>query len=125
MNVSGPRAGVFAEYDIHDHLGSGAFARVHRAMHIGSGQWYALKIITATDQKMKENFSREISTMEMLSHKNICKLRETFIENERICGPKWLLVGHICLRGARSRVGVGQRGRFARPHPLVGGFERG
>jgi serine/threonine/tyrosine protein kinase RAD53 len=85
MNLSAPRVGVWQEYDVHDHLGSGAFARVHRAMHMKSKQWYALKIINATDDKMRANFAREISTMELLSHRNICKLRETFIENDKIC----------------------------------------
>jgi serine/threonine/tyrosine protein kinase RAD53 len=84
--------GLHAEYDVAHQLGQGSFASVHSAVHRATGTLYAIKIINLEKvkpgwkQEVDENgveknpFQREIDVMESLTHPNICKLKEVFIE---------------------------------------------
>ncbi|KAF8973309.1 kinase-like domain-containing protein [Flammula alnicola] len=83
-----PSSGLYASYDIGIELGKGSFASVKRAIHKQSGIWYAVKMINAA-KTVRQNgasrsatFAREISIMEKLEHRNICKLVEVFFQED-------------------------------------------
>lgn len=52
--------GLFLKYDIRGQIGSGSFARVHRAVCKKTGEWSAVKIID------KKRFKHNAKTMFML-----------------------------------------------------------
>jgi ser/thr/tyr protein kinase RAD53 len=77
-------------------LGKGSFATVFGALHRKTGTWYAVKIIqlskvskNQSDQvdasgRPRNPFQREISVMESLRHRNICRMKEVFIEPDTL-----------------------------------------
>lgn len=83
-----PTDGLFAHYDLGTELGKGSFATVRKAVHKTSGRWFAVKMIhpskSVGDQQLKNKDAliREISIMEKLDHRNICKLFEVFVQND-------------------------------------------
>ncbi|KAA1472825.1 kinase-like protein [Dentipellis sp. KUC8613] len=77
--------GIHAKYELVEHLGSGSFASVMRALSLQTGRWYAVKIIHFSKLQKSSNMTalgREISILETLAHPNICKLYEVFREND-------------------------------------------
>ncbi|KAF9478621.1 Pkinase-domain-containing protein [Pholiota conissans] len=83
-----PVTGLFANYDLGVELGRGSFASVKKAIHRPTGVWYAVKMISGA-KTVKQNgtsrnttFAREISIMERLEHRNICKLVEVFFHDD-------------------------------------------
>ncbi|KAF8906569.1 CAMK/RAD53 protein kinase [Gymnopilus junonius] len=84
-----PTEGLYAHYDLGTELGKGSFAMVRKAVHRVSGQWFAVKMINGAKflrqgghTSRSNAFSREISIMEQLEHRNICKLKEVFFQND-------------------------------------------
>ncbi|KAH9485365.1 Serine/threonine-protein kinase cds1 [Psilocybe cubensis] len=85
-----PTEGLYAHYDLGIELGKGSFATVRKAIHRATGQWYAVKMISAskavrnnTQSSRNSNLAREISIMEKLEHPNICKLVEVFFQDDK------------------------------------------
>jgi len=72
-------------------LGKGTFATVRKAVHKATGNWYAVKMIypsksVGQQHSGNQNLIREISIMEKLDHRNICKLIEVFFQDDNsIC----------------------------------------
>ncbi|KAF8200853.1 CAMK/RAD53 protein kinase [Pholiota molesta] len=83
-----PSHGLYANYDLGIELGKGSFASVKKAIHKYSGTWYAVKMISAaktvrqSGSSRHATFAREISIMEKLEHRNICKLVEVFFHDD-------------------------------------------
>lgn len=86
-----PTSGLYANYDIGLELGKGSFATVRKAVHRETGTWYAVKMIGAAKtvrqsggngRDRNATFAREIHIMEQLEHRNICKLVETFFQDD-------------------------------------------
>ena len=114
-----PQEGLYAEYDLMMELGKGSFATVMKALHRKTGEWYAVKIIQAsklrrgfsgasvqglqTDDKAS-NFAREINILERLQHRNICQLKEVFLERYNISKYRVCFweIGHL-LNAMRDR----------------------
>ncbi|EAU91637.1 CAMK/RAD53 protein kinase [Coprinopsis cinerea okayama7 len=80
-----PTTGLYAYYDVSTELGKGSFATVMKAVNRKTGVWYAVKMIKdkraahAGDIR-NSAIAREISIMEKLKHRNICELKEVFME---------------------------------------------
>ncbi|KAF9566802.1 Pkinase-domain-containing protein [Agrocybe pediades] len=84
-----PTDGLYAHYDVGTELGKGSFATVRKAVHRGTGRFFAVKMIhsskavRSSGQSSRSNlFAREISIMEKLEHPNICCLVEVFFQND-------------------------------------------
>ncbi|KAF9531599.1 kinase-like domain-containing protein [Crepidotus variabilis] len=80
-----PTEGLYTNYDLGSELGKGSFAIVRKAVHKSTGVWYAVKMIypnKSVGQQSSKNdqLVREISIMEKLKHRNICKLFEVFFQ---------------------------------------------
>ncbi|PIL30298.1 transporter [Ganoderma sinense ZZ0214-1] len=83
-------------YDIAQVLGGGAFATVEKALHRAERQWYAIKsfFVERVEQSDVSRPSRraemvesawkhlecEMAVLKRLRHRNICQLKETFVE---------------------------------------------
>ncbi|KAI0267103.1 kinase-like domain-containing protein [Gloeopeniophorella convolvens] len=78
--------GIHAHYDMAHELGKGSFATVMKAMARATGEWCAVKIIHGSKLRGSgahfQAFGREISILETLDHRNICRLRETFVPED-------------------------------------------
>ncbi|KAJ7680984.1 kinase-like domain-containing protein [Mycena polygramma] len=79
--VSEKRA-VYRKYDLSIELGSGTYAKVYKALQIGTSRWVAVKVI---NQVMRLNCPadkaetiREIDILGRLRHPNICAMLEYF-----------------------------------------------
>ncbi|KAJ6507359.1 kinase-like domain-containing protein [Mycena vitilis] len=79
--VSEKRA-VYRKYDLSIELGSGTYAKVYKALQIGTSKWVAVKVI---NQVMRLNCPadnaetiREIDILGRLRHPNICAMLEYF-----------------------------------------------
>lgn len=92
-----PTDDIHQFYDIHCVLGSGAFTTVMKALHKEERQWYAIKSFpgepaqellagsrtsrrTETMQSAWKHLEREMKVLKRLRHRNICQLKETFME---------------------------------------------
>lgn len=98
---SPPVDGVEKHYDFYGVLGKGTFATVYRAFSRENAQSYAVKVIDIrklslspdwvkaladgppTDPDVKK-LLKEVTILERLCHKNICQLKEYFVERNRI-----------------------------------------
>ncbi|KAM5541349.1 hypothetical protein V8D89_004903, partial [Ganoderma adspersum] len=88
-------------YDVECVLGSGAFGTVLKALHIEEHKWYAIKSFpgaraqeplgggsrrpsrerrTEIMQSAWKHLEREVEVLKKLRHRNICQLKETFME---------------------------------------------
>ncbi|OJT11420.1 hypothetical protein TRAPUB_12064 [Trametes pubescens] len=96
-----PAEGVHKDYDMLHELGKGAFATVMKALNRAEGQWYAVKIVHVRKLKLREGWEkalegglptdpdartmlREIKILEKLKHRNVCQLKEVFLESHSI-----------------------------------------
>ncbi|KAI0355788.1 kinase-like protein [Trametes cingulata] len=90
-----PSHGLYRYYDLQDVLGSGAFGTVVKALHREDGNWYAVKMIDS--KKLRADWSqaiaqgaqldditREISILQRLEHRNVCQLKEFFVEGNSL-----------------------------------------
>ncbi|TDL21734.1 kinase-like protein [Rickenella mellea] len=80
-----PRDGLYKFYDIADRLGAGAFTTVVRAISRETGATYAVKMIRRSRCKYNDTignnvFIRKIDIFKGLHHKNICQLKEMFVD---------------------------------------------
>ncbi|KAL1941947.1 hypothetical protein VTO73DRAFT_6477 [Trametes versicolor] len=93
--------GVHKSYDMLHELGKGAFATVMKALNRAEGQWYAVKIVHVRKLKLRDGWEkalegglptdpnarkmmREIKILEKLEHRNVCQLKEVFLESHSI-----------------------------------------
>lgn len=87
-----PTRDMRALYDFGPMLGRGGFGAVYKALYCQTGKWYAIKVLEERDQiggrrldsRKFESFLKEITILETLAHRNICQLREFFIEKRNI-----------------------------------------
>jgi ser/thr/tyr protein kinase RAD53 len=88
-----PLTGIHAHYDIDSakELGRGTYATVVRAVQRAGGDVCAVKMITwgskipSIRSLEYEKMFREIEIMRGLQHPNIVSLRESFIDEQKIC----------------------------------------
>ncbi|KAI0355787.1 kinase-like protein [Trametes cingulata] len=113
MAYTPPSGGVHAHYEMLHELGKGSFATVMKALHRSEGKWYAVKIIQShklrdgwenaivngkPTTKKSKRLLREITILEQLQHKNICQLKEVFLDNYSICLVLELVPGGDLMR---------------------------
>ena len=68
------------QYELHETVGTGGFAKVKLATHLVTGEKVAIKIMDK--RQLGEDLPRvrlEISAMKVLRHQNICKLLQARI----------------------------------------------
>ena len=85
---------VVGNYELNKKLGEGSFARVFSAVHLITGEAYALKIIAKSkvaSAKLQCNLDNEILIMRDYIHTNVASLSETFTEGKYI-----ILVMELC-----------------------------
>ena len=73
------------QYELHETVGTGGFAKVKLATHLVTGEKVAIKIMDK--RQLGEDLPRvrlEISAMKVLRHQNICKLLQVISEIENI-----------------------------------------
>ena len=73
------------QYELHETVGTGGFAKVKLATHLVTGEKVAIKIMDK--RQLGEDLPRvrlEISAMKVLRHQNICKLLQVRNELEKI-----------------------------------------
>ena len=88
--------GIHGLYELHCGLGSGAFATVVKALHKTEKRWYAIKSfpgdklqefvtrrsgVTDLMESTAKHLKREIGVLRNLRHRNICQLKEAFIDS--------------------------------------------
>ncbi|KAI1786986.1 Pkinase-domain-containing protein [Ganoderma leucocontextum] len=82
-------------YDFDHGLGSGAFATVVKALHLEERKWYAIKsfpgervqqFLSRPSRRLEmmesaaKHLEREVTVLKRLRHRNICQLKEAFVE---------------------------------------------
>ena len=70
-----PYAVLEGQYELHETVGTGGFAKVKLATHLVTGEKVAIKIMDK--KQLGEDLPRvrlEIAAMKVLRHQNICKL---------------------------------------------------
>ncbi|KAI0762166.1 kinase-like domain-containing protein [Trametes elegans] len=90
---SPPTHGLYKSYNMRRELGRGTFATVVKALHRAEGKFYAVKVIEASmlrgdwsrailghAPERLDEISREIAILQRLEHRNICALKEFFLE---------------------------------------------
>ncbi|KAJ9123983.1 hypothetical protein QFC22_000774 [Naganishia vaughanmartiniae] len=79
---------VFEAYQFRETLGTGTFAEVKKAIEVETGIVRAIKCITkhkfANNPKTMQLFQREVSILESLDHKNICRLIEVWDDPQQL-----------------------------------------
>ncbi|KAF4380589.1 hypothetical protein F8388_009714 [Cannabis sativa] len=86
-SAAAPENVLFGKYEVGRLLGCGAFAKVHHARDVRSGQSVAIKIINKkklATPNLRSNAKREISVMKRLRHPNIVKLHEVLASKTKI-----------------------------------------
>lgn len=98
---SPPASGVEKHYDFIYVLGKGAYATVYKASSRENARWYAVKVIDIQQLSLSPDWAKdlangpptdpdvkkllkEVTILERLNHKNICQLKEYFVERHRI-----------------------------------------
>ncbi|KAI0646005.1 kinase-like domain-containing protein [Trametes meyenii] len=87
-----PDHGLHKDYDVQTELGRGTFAVVMKGLHREEGNYYAVKIIEAKKLKHDwsyavlggsnlDDISREITILKRLEHRNICQMKEFFVDS--------------------------------------------
>ncbi|XP_050724800.1 maternal embryonic leucine zipper kinase-like [Eriocheir sinensis] len=85
QQVSAPYAVLDGQYELHETIGSGGFAKVKLATHLLTGEKVALKIMDK--RQLGEDLPRiylEIEAMKQLSHQHICKLYQVIETDSKI-----------------------------------------
>ncbi|KAI0665871.1 kinase-like domain-containing protein [Trametes maxima] len=119
-----PITGLHKHYDLLHELGKGSYASVMKALHREDGLWYAVKIIQENKlpaewraamahghptTEESRRFLREITILKRLDHKNICKLKEVFVESFSICLVLEFVAGGDLLRHLLLKERQGKR----------------
>ncbi|PRP89838.1 eukaryotic translation initiation factor 2-alpha kinase 1-like [Planoprotostelium fungivorum] len=68
-----------------EHIGKGGFGRVIKVIHKTDGKQYALKLIRfdSADQSTTQQVLREVKTLSSLSHPNVCRFYNAWIESSQ------------------------------------------
>ena len=77
------------QYELHETVGTGGFAKVKVATHLVTGEKVAIKIMDK--KQLGEDLPRvrlEIAAMKVLRHQNICKLMQVLISRFMIFACK-------------------------------------
>ncbi|XP_071529014.1 maternal embryonic leucine zipper kinase-like [Panulirus ornatus] len=80
-----PYAALEGQYELHETIGSGGFAKVKLATHILTGEKVALKIMDK--KQLGEDLPRiylEIDAMKQLSHQHVCKLYQVLETDSKL-----------------------------------------
>lgn len=75
------------KYEIHRNLGEGQFGKVKEAVHMETGQRFAVKIIRKDriqKEKDVESVKREVLTQKMLDHPNVLKMFEALEDADKL-----------------------------------------
>ncbi|MDB4983668.1 MAG: hypothetical protein JWM82_4420, partial [Myxococcales bacterium] len=94
-----------ARFTVESRLGAGGFGVVYRARDAVRGRAVALKILRARDAAGIVRFKREFRALADLSHPNLVRLHELFVEDERVFFTMELCEGRPlaeALRAARA-----------------------
>ncbi|PON41867.1 Calcium/calmodulin-dependent/calcium-dependent protein kinase [Parasponia andersonii] len=86
-NASAAENALFGKYEVGKLLGCGAFAKVHHARDVLTGQSVAIKVISKkklATPTLRSNAKREISVMKRLRHPNIVRLHEVLASKSKI-----------------------------------------
>ncbi|PON66175.1 Calcium/calmodulin-dependent/calcium-dependent protein kinase [Trema orientale] len=86
-NASAAENALFGKYEVGKLLGCGAFAKVHHARDVRTGQSVAIKVINKkklATPTLRSNAKREISVMKRLRHPNIVRLHEVLASKTKI-----------------------------------------
>jgi serine/threonine protein kinase len=84
---------MIEEYDIGQHIGMGAFARVYRARERSSFREVALRIISHKDHD-ERRWENEIEIHRSLLHKHVLEMQRCFEQN-----GKMFMVTELCAKG--------------------------
>ena len=98
---------LHGRYDVQHTLGEGAFGKVSKALHVIEKEWVAIKTIHddtlfplaervraggISAEIARQQLEREIQILRQLEHKNVVKIKEAFIEDDkaiiRTCTPR-------------------------------------
>ena len=84
------------KYEVHEKVGSGAFANVHLCKDKGSGEEWAMKIIDKKnlDQKWVKQIRDEVAIMQAIDHPNVIKCQD-FLEDPSY----YFIVMQLCNKG--------------------------
>ena len=84
------------KYEVHEKVGSGAFANVHLCKDKGSGEEWAMKIIDKKnlDQKWVKQIRDEVAIMQAIDHPNVIKCQD-FLEDPSY----YFIVMQVCNKG--------------------------
>ena len=80
LTVAASNAALEGQYELHETVGTGGFAKVKLATHLLTGEKVAIKIMDK--KQLGEDLPRvrlEIAAMKVLRHQNICKLLQVFL----------------------------------------------
>ncbi|XP_042241673.1 maternal embryonic leucine zipper kinase-like isoform X2 [Homarus americanus] len=80
-----PYAALEGQYELHETIGSGGFAKVKLATHVLTGEKVALKIMDK--RQLGEDLPRihlEIGAMKQLAHQHVCKLYQVLETDTKI-----------------------------------------
>lgn len=83
-------------FSLDDHLGSGSFGRVYKAIHLPSNQQVAIKVIdiSTADRKFLQNLQNEIKLMKQVDSIYTVKLFDTFLSKSH-----FYLITEYCDQG--------------------------
>ena len=86
--VNNPYAVLEGQYELHETVGTGGFAKVKLATHLVTGEKVAIKIMDK--RQLGEDLPRvrlEIAAMKVLRHQNICKLYQVRNHEKKVVKP--------------------------------------
>ncbi|XP_050941786.1 CBL-interacting serine/threonine-protein kinase 9 isoform X2 [Cucumis melo] len=88
MNVKAPATRTrVGKYELGKTLGEGTFAKVKFAKNVENGDYVAIKILDREKvlrHRMVEQIKREISTLKVVKHPNVCKIYEVMASKSKI-----------------------------------------
>ncbi|CAG9316540.1 unnamed protein product [Blepharisma stoltei] len=90
IEISTPRTGKLIKWKRGDLIGEGAYAKVYQCLNIETGELFAVKHFTLSDDIKKierefYNMKKEVSLLRDLNHKNIIKYYQTELSEDLNC----------------------------------------
>jgi serine/threonine protein kinase len=76
---------LFGRFEVHDQLGTGAHAEVFKVVDPESGEVYALKVLTAENDEIRERTYQEGQILARLRHPNIVSAKEVIRHSVDVC----------------------------------------
>jgi serine/threonine protein kinase len=77
-----------ADYQVIEDLGEGSFSKVRKAMHVVTGDIFALKVMTrpgTSDPLRTKTIQREVEVWLHMNHPNVIKMHNVFESGEKLC----------------------------------------